>query len=380
MFAFSPANAPVAQRTVRMAGLFLLVGIACTDSVGLDDGTDGPSAQILFVSDRTGQFSDSGQPLFDIFRVDAEGVELENLTNEPAVTYRDLRLSPDGMRIAFESDRTGCYNIWVMDLEELGTVQLTGQQPGERCNKMPRWSKDGSRIAFTSSREPIERSWESYVMNADGTEPHNVSDDGGVGEGNVDWPHSWLDDGRLVFHSQRVGPPRAYLVDAEGTNLEPILQSQAGYALFWSPDGSKAAFMSEQDGNQEIYVMNSDGTGVLNLTQNPSRDTFYNHCCGNLAIDPWSPDGALIAFVSERDGNPEVYVVHADGSGLTNLTENPGTERLDGWSPDGKWIAFESDRSGTWQIFVVSPDKAELRQITDGSGNAWNAIWVSSRE
>ena len=118
MFAFSAPTAPVAQRSVRMAGLFLLAGIACTDSVGPGEGTDGPSAQIIFVSDQTGQFSETGEPLSDIFRVDAEGVDLENLTNEPAVTYRDLHLSPEGMRIAFESDRNGPWQIFLVSPEK----------------------------------------------------------------------------------------------------------------------------------------------------------------------------------------------------------------------------------------------------------------------
>ncbi len=158
--------------------LVLATGIACEDSVGPEDEPAGPSGGIAFVSDRSGAVNATGAALCDIYRTNGDGTGLENLTKYPAQVHQDLRLSTVGMRIAFESDRVGCYNIWVMDTEGSGPVQPTGQS-GERCNEMPRWSRDGSRIAFTSSREPIERSWEAYVMDVGGTDPHNVSDDEG---------------------------------------------------------------------------------------------------------------------------------------------------------------------------------------------------------
>jgi TolB protein len=309
--------------------------------VGPEDEAGGPPGGIIFVSDRSGAVSDTGVPLTDIFRVNADGTDMENLTEEPARIYRDLRLSPDGMKIAFESDRLSCFNIWAMNIQGTGSAQLTGQ-PGERCNEMPRWSRNGSQVAFTSSREPIERSWEAYVMDADGDDPHNVSDDGGLGEGGADWPHTWLPDGRLVFHHQKVGPPRTFTVDADGVGREPFLELQAGYA--------------------------------------PGDDTFYHGARANLFVDPWSPGGTILAFASERTGNREVYVIHEDGSGLTNVTNDPATDRFDGWSPSGDWIAFESDRNGPWHIFAVNPDRGELWQVTDGSANDWNAIWVGGRE
>jgi len=362
-----------------IAALFLVSGIACTDSVGPEDEAGGPPGGILFVSDRSGVVSDTGWPLTDIFRVNADGTDLENLTEEPARVYRNLRLSPDGMKIAFVSDRIGCYNIWVMDIEGTGPTQLTGQ-PGERCNEGPRWSRDGSQMAFTSSREAIERSWEAYVMDSGGDDPHNVSDDGGLGDGGADWPHTWLPDGRLVFHHQKVGPPRTFTVELDGAGPEPFLELQTGYAPFYSPDGSKVAFVSEREGNQEIYIMNSDGTGVRNLSQDPGDDTFLHGSLMSLFVDPWSPGGTKLAFASERTGNREIYVIREDGSGLTNVTNDPATDRFDGWAPSGDWIAFESDRNGPWHIFAVNPEQGELWQITDGTANDWLAIWVGGDE
>ena len=91
----------------------------------------------------------------------------------------------------------------------------------------------------------------------------------------------------------------------------------------WSPDGRSIAFMSDRDGNLEIYVMQADGTGTTRLFVNPLG-------YGDFA---WSPYGQSIAFISDRDGNWEMYVMQADGTGATRLTTNPAAEWYPAWSP-----------------------------------------------
>src|SRR5439155_56572 len=101
------------------------------------------------------------------------------------------------------------------------------------------------------------------------------------------------------------------------------------------------AFVSDRDGNSDIYVMNANGTGPVNLTNNPGFD-----------VDPsWSPDGSKIAFHSFRDadGNDELYIMNADGTGLVRVTNDLASGPYDAqpnWSPDGSRLAFVSDRGG----------------------------------
>src|SRR5256885_1425424 len=102
------------------------------------------------------------------------------------------------------------------------------------------------------------------------------------------------------------------------------------------PAAGQIAFSTDRDGNPEIYVMNADGAGLRNLSNNPSLDVEAT----------WSRDGTRIAFYSERDGNGEIYVVNADGSNPLNLTNNPASDATPAWSPDGTTRAFTPTRDG----------------------------------
>jgi hypothetical protein len=99
--------------------------------------------------------------------------------------------------------------------------------------------------------------------------------------------------------------------------------AQAQAAATAQAQAGRIAFVSNRDGNWEIYVMNADGSGVTRLTNNPANDLRPS----------WSPDGKHIAFVSNRDGNLEIYVMNADGSGQINLTNNPAEDWFPSWSP-----------------------------------------------
>lgn len=122
------------------------------------------------------------------------------------------------------------------------------------------------------------------------------------------------------------------------------------------PAGGRIAFFSERDGNYEIYVMNADGSNQTRLTNNPTDDS-----------DPsFSPDGSRIAFVSRRDGNKEIYVMNADGSNQTRLTNNSESDDYPSFSPDGR-IAFYSHRDGNFEIYVMNADSSNPTRLTNNS-------------
>jgi len=143
----------------------------------------------------------------------------------------------------------------------------------------------------------------------------------------------------------------------------------------WSPDGRFIAFVSDGDGDFEIYVMKADGSGQTRLTANTAADrnpawsrdgrqiVFQSNRDGNEEIyrmnadgsqQNWSADGKQIAFVSIReDGQIYVYRMNADGSGPERLTNKPDRVSTPSWSPDGNRIAFSSQRDGNYEVYVV---------------------------
>jgi hypothetical protein len=118
---------------------------------------------------------------------------------------------------------------------------------------------------------------------------------------------------------------------------------------------SRIAFDSTRDGNYEIYVMNADGTNQTRLTNNSAID----------ARASISADGNRIAFGSNRDGNYEIYVMNADGSGQIRLTNNLADDFIPNFSPDGSKIAFESVRDGNFEVYVMNADGTNQTRLTN---------------
>jgi len=127
----------------------------------------------------------------------------------------------------------------------------------------------------------------------------------------------------------------------------------------------RIAFQTNRDGNLEIYAMNGDGSGLTDLTNNPAGD----------GQPVWSPDGSKILFVSDRDGNDEIYVMNADGSDPTNLTNNPSQDDTADWSPDGKKIVFTTHRDGNAEIYMMNADGSGQTNLTHNPAPDAFPIW-----
>ena len=290
-------------------------------------------ARIAFMSRR------DGKP--EIYVMDADGGNPRNLTNNRDNDWWPSG-SPDGKRIVFVSERDGNREIYVMDSDGSKPQNLTNN-PNE--DWYPSWSPDGGRIAFMSRRDGHvidgRPTYEIYVMDADGDNPQNLTNDP-----NDDRQPSWSPDGkRIVFMAQRPGHFRGklgitseiYVMDADGGNQQRLTENrQNDWYPSWSPDGERIAFSSDRKGdfeNFEIYVMDTDGGNQQKLTNHRSTDDSPS----------WSPDGKRIAFSSWRDGDSEIYVMDADGGNPQNLTNNPRGDFSPAWlsspfsvSPAGK--------------------------------------------
>jgi Tol biopolymer transport system component len=130
----------------------------------------------------------------------------------------------------------------------------------------------------------------------------------------------------------------------------------------------KIAFTSDQNGNYEIYVMNADGSALTNLTNNSALDSSLS----------WSPDGRRIAFSSNRDGNPDFYVMNANGSNPIRLTNTSQGEGSPSWSPDGGKITFYAVTGldiSSEEISVINADGNGQNRLTQNSSYDFDPTW-----
>jgi Tol biopolymer transport system component len=141
----------------------------------------------------------------------------------------------------------------------------------------------------------------------------------------------------------------------------------------WSPDGARIAFISRQAETVELRIMAVDGT---------AQTTLADGLAAALGAPTWSPAGQSMAFVSERDGNPEIYLVNVQdalnggaGSGLTRLTDNPAPDGSPAWSPDGAWLAFVSERDANMEVYLMRADGSAQARSTNHSAPDIAPAW-----
>ena len=186
---------------------------------------------------------------------------------------------------------------------------------------------------------------------------------------------------QIAFVSDRDGNSEIYVMDADGGNQQRLTNHpDSDFHPSWSPDGKWIAFLSRRDQvpfkhgiTAEIYVMDASGGNPQRLTNNPHADYHPS----------WSPDGKQIAFASVREGNTDIYVMDADGGNEQRLTNNPFYDYSPSWSPDGERIVFTARRDGrykkdldlTYEIYVMDADGGNEQRFTENRKNDFSPSW-----
>lgn len=247
-------------------------------------GGSKPRPDLLFVSTRDGVYA--------IYAMDADGSRQQRFSTDPlpkkttapsALLYEvDPAWSPDGRQVAFASDRSGRYEVYVTPAAGGPARRLTSETGGAT---QPAWSPDGKKIAFVRFQPGA-----LYVVPVAGGAAQRLSDD----QGDQSYPT-------------------------------------------WSTDGKQIAFVRRTPGTsvKEIWVMNADGTGTRQVT----------HLEASIISPSWAPSGTRLAFSSNARGQYEIYAIDLDGKGLHRLTEGTADDTGSAWSPDAKLIAFSRDGS-----------------------------------
>lgn len=177
-------------------------------------------------------------------------------------------------------------------------------------------------------------------------------------------------DSRIAYIAE-TGPKdnrikRLAIMDSDGANHRFITNGQStALTPRYSPDYSRIAYLSYQDGNPRIYVYDID-SGRQTLVTQSSNPTFAPR---------WSPDGRYILYSMAVAGNTDIYRVPASGGTPQRLTTSPSIEVGGSYSPDGSRIVFESDQSGTQQCYIMDADGSNQRRISFFGGRCATPEW-----
>ena len=271
---------------------------------------------------------------------------------------------PNG-RIAFTASRDGNTEIYAANADGSHPTNLTNNLAADES---PVFSPDGSKIAFASNRAGGSAAFDIYVMNWNGTGLQRLTNAAGD-----DYDPSFSPNGKeIVFRSDRDGDNEIYKLNAEGGTLwdgsavhKLTSNTVSDFLPSFSPDGAEIVFQRFSAGSgtglgNEIFKMNADGQGQINLTANSSSIND-----GGAAF---SPDGSQIAFHSNRDGNFEIYTMAATGGAATRRTNNSGSDRNAAWAPSGTQIAFQSDRGGADRIYTMTSSGGSQTRRTNNGG------------
>jgi Tol biopolymer transport system component len=287
--------------------------------------------------------------------------------------------------MAYGSNRTGSQfsdDVYVSPLDVETPTQLTFRRADDG---QPAWSADGRRLAFKTTQFGSNQ---LAVIDADGTGERLLTRTFRFSEGQP----AWSPDGTKLLYRRTAENPLTqdadtWVLDIEASATDPtqpvthpvLVRSGDERYPTYSPDGTQIAFRGSADliepsGDEELYVMDADGTNVRQLTHNADFDS----------APAWSPDGQRIAF-ENAPGNTlvpgteahekDIYVMNADGTHVRRLTDSPGLDEGAVWSPDATKIAFSSDRDGQQELYVMNADGSDQRRLTDNPARDESPDW-----
>lgn len=272
--------------------------------------------------------------------------------------------------IAFRSDRGGHLNIWVMEADGANPRNLTNDdaQGPNTQDTQPAWSPGGLALAYGSG-DPANGPFDLWVITADGKHRWRLTHDADAAQpawaprfftiafGSIRGDSALTKDGQDIFSLDLL------------TGEQRRLTTEGGAFPQWSPDGSRIAFFSRRDGNgdAELYVMSADGSNQTRLTHNPANDF----------VSSWSPDGRRLAFARTDASGSQIWILDLTTMTETQVTNLPGLKVKPDWSPDGLYLLFHGTTAGTAdnEIFRVRTDGSDLLRLTTNPANDSQPDW-----
>lgn len=258
----------------------------------------------------------------DLYLADTSGADKRKVASSPEIDWYP-RFSPDGRYVAFESARASFRDLYRLEVATGTVVRLTDHPAG---NFDVAWSPDGSKLAFASSRAGQLDLW---MMNADGTGKR-----------------------RLTRHA--------------GDSVKPQ----------WSPSGRYIAFISARDGRDDLYVITPSNDEITKLSTSDDH-IKRGWDAPHVKRFTWHPTEDRLAYAAQPPrGHSQIHVVEAATGNSRRLSKAEHDDREPSWSPDGAHIAFASERDGGSQIFIMSAEGDRRTRLTHHEHRAWLPRWV----
>jgi Tol biopolymer transport system component len=312
-------------------------------------GTTCTSGVIAFISKRGGNA--------DIYSVFGTGTDLAQITTTTN-SHAYPRWSPDRTKIAFTSNVTGTSNLYVMNANGSGLVNVSNSSATDAPNGHFEWSPDGQLLAFTTNRDGSNN---IYIVSPSGTGLKRLTT-------NTDDDPHWSPTGQqIAFTSFRNGKFHIYVMNNDGSNQLAITTGSVDDSPRWSPDGNTIAFISSRTGHYNVWSVSPTGTNEKNLT---------NTTTGSGEAAPfWSPDSTKIGFF-RTNSSPDVWVMDANGANAKNLTNDSATEQDAMFSPTSDAVIYASNRGGNLDLYVATLAGSTPTDLTKSTSDNYEPNWA----
>lgn len=267
--------------------------------------------------------------------------------------------------LVFSSSRNSATNIFTMSSNGSDIKALTKNFDLNIDFYSPKFSPDKNKVAFVV--DDFTKS-NIYVVDKDGTNLKVVTND----ETFFNSKPVWSPNGNFIAYNSVRTDNRLRIVNLQDLSVieSSIAISDLSWAS-WSPDGTKVLFTSAQDGDEEIYSMNANGTGLTKLTNNTFDDSSPKY----------SPDGNSILFVSNRSGNDDVFVMNSNGQSAVNISNTASnTETNPLWSPDGLRVLYQSEQGNQYDLFVSEKTGNNPQKLTNSPTDDYAAEWINNED
>ena len=247
-------------------------------------------------------------------------------------------------QIAYASNRTGTWEIWLMDWDGANQRRISFHNA---LSILPSWSPDNERMVYTSF---VRGTSDMYIINRRGGGRMRINSGLALNTSATFSPVG----NDIAFVGSVRGNPDIYLIKDDSSNVRRLTTTNSIESTpEWSPNGRQISFTSGRSGSPQIYVMDAEGSNVRRISYD-----------GNWNDDAtWSPDGEKIAYTSRVNGRFQIRIANLI-TGESQIVAGEGSNEQPTWSPDGQWIAFQSNRSGKWQVYRMRSDGGDALQLT----------------